>query len=165
MRARRLRLGRPPFIDSACNASGYDPIVADRWVVGNFSEFALTPTIPGLCLCKRRRESPRDAQFGSRWELHAVDFSKFPQPVPGPGSRAAAEPGEGQIVGRRAFYFLKTVRKPACSKWWSAVRASDSPRSFMIAKVSAKTVIAFASPTDKTRVAVPSPPADRAQLP
>src|SRR5258708_17540154 len=28
--------------------------------------------------------------------------------------------------------YLKTARKPACSKWWSAVKASDSPRSAII---------------------------------
>jgi len=58
--------GVRPCIESACNASGHDPIVPDRCVVGNFSDFALTPTIPGLCSCQRRRESPPDARIGSR---------------------------------------------------------------------------------------------------
>ncbi len=41
--------------------------IAGVW--GNLSDFALTPTIPGLCSCNRRRESAPDGRIGSRSQL------------------------------------------------------------------------------------------------
>ncbi len=57
--------GVRPLLSRLGTLQGNAPIVPDRWVLGNFSDFALTPTIPGLCSCKRRRESPPDARIGS----------------------------------------------------------------------------------------------------
>ncbi len=99
MDARRLRLGRPPFIESACNASGHDLILPGRWVVVNFLNFALTPTIPGLCFCGQRRESPPDAQPAKEGRMAArsrpIPVDRFflshrghlsIAPIPGKGS-------------------------------------------------------------------------------
>jgi hypothetical protein len=70
VRAVFVRSVRPPLSRLATLQDATESSqIAGSW--RNRSDFALMPTIPGLCSRKRRRESPKDARIGSPSEPRA----------------------------------------------------------------------------------------------